>query len=104
MYYTDYPSEKNIYSVDVYGYDVPEDAWNDGSNGGWAGSNYYENEWGYDSEGTYWTDDTGDGWDGGWAGSNYYENEWGYDSEGTYWTDDTGDGWDGGWAGSNYYG
>ena len=104
VYYTDYPSEKNIYSVDVYGYDVPEDAWNDGSNGGWAGSNYYENEWGYDSEDTYWTDDTGDGWDGGWAGSNYYENEWGYDSEGTYWTDDTGDGWDGGWAGSNYYG
>ena len=61
VYYTDYPSEGNIYQVDVYGDDGYDD-------GGWAGANYYENEYfGYDDDYD----------DGGWAGSNYYDNEWG---------------------------
>ena len=55
VYYTQYSNGNyDITSVDIYGgaYD-----------GGWAGSNYYQNEYGYD---------------GGYAGSNYYENEYGY--------------------------
>ncbi len=46
VYYYDYPSNGNIYQVDIYGsYDQ----------GGWAGSNYYDSM-------------------GGWAGSNYYDD------------------------------
>ena len=52
VYYYDYPSSDNIYSVDIYGsYDQ----------GGWAGSNYYDS-----------MDDFTD--EGGWAGSNYYDS------------------------------
>ena len=35
--------------------------------GGWAGANYYENEYGEDI--------------GGWAGANYYANEYGFDMD-----------------------
>ena len=62
VYYTDYPSTANVYRADIFGnmgLIVPDDY-----QGGWAGSNYYENE------PIYIIDDQG-----GWAGSNYYENE-----------------------------
>ena len=42
VYYTDYPSAENIYNVDIYGdmgLIIPEE-----DQGGWAGSNYYDNE------------------------------------------------------------
>ena len=64
VYYTDYPSAENIYQVSIYGNQgliIPDQ-------GGWAGSNYYENE-----------EDQG-----GWAGSNYYENEEDYFSNPEY--------------------
>ncbi len=67
VYYTDSPTQANIYQVDVYGYDQPEDAWNDGSN-----SAYVPEE-----EVIIVTDEEAD-W-GGYAGSNYYENEYGSD-------------------------
>ena len=65
VYYTDYPSESNIYSIDVYGFNTYYDQ------GGWAGSNYP-----YFDEDTNYLDnvDFGDWYDydqGGWAGSNY---------------------------------
>ena len=63
VYYYDYPSSDNIYSVDIYGsmgLIVPDDDDNDDFQGGWAGSNYY---------------DDNDDFQGGWAGSNYYDNE-----------------------------
>ena len=93
VYYIDTPSADNIYRVDIYGDETPADDtdydkidWDisfepfisipdEDYDGGWAGSNYYDNEADYD--------------DGGWAGSNYYDNEADYDG--------------GGWAGSNYY-
>ena len=86
VYYTDFPSEANIYQVDIYGDDEPSYDYSivldeDDADGGWAGSNYYENE-------AAFADDDG----GGWAGSNYYENE------AEYAVDDGG-----GWAGANYY-
>ena len=68
VYYTDYPSESNIYSADIYGYDEPPQD-DDGDQGGWAGSNYYENEYGYNPNDDWdgsWADD-----EGGWAGSQY---------------------------------
>ncbi len=59
VYYTGYPSNDTIYSVDIYGsYDQ----------GGWAGSQYWVNEAPID--------------DGGWAGSNYYDvGFYGYDTD-----------------------
>ena len=62
VYYTDSPTEANIYSVDIYGVEDPYPSEQE-DQGGWAGSNYYENEYGYDSYD-----------DGGWAGSNYYDD------------------------------
>lgn len=62
VYYTGYPSADNIYSVDIYGSSY--------SQGGWAGSQYYNNEYAYDQ--------------GGWAGSNYYDYEPQYHYDGEY--------------------
>ena len=79
VYYTDYPSTANVYRADIFGnmgLIVPDE-----DKGGWAGSNYYENE-------HYFADED----QGGWAGSNYYDNEPDYADEDQ-----------GGWAGSNYY-
>ena len=62
VYYVDYPSTANIYRVDIYGnmgLIIPDE-----DQGGWAGSNYYENEPDYSEESQ-----------GGYAGMNYYENE-----------------------------
>ena len=62
VYYVDYPSTANIYRVDIYGnmgLIIPDE-----DQGGWAGSNYYENEPDYSEESL-----------GGYAGINYYENE-----------------------------
>lgn len=77
VYYTfDSNGSYDIYQVDIYG---NEDYWD----GGWAGSQYYNN---------YWEDP--DYTMGGWAGSQYYDS---YD----YWSDP--DYTQGGWAGSHYY-
>ena len=65
VYYTDYPSTATVYRADIYGnmgLIVPDE-----DQGGWAGSNYYDNE---DQ--------------GGWAGSNYYDNEPGYEDDPLY--------------------
>lgn len=64
VYYTGYPSASNIYLCEVYGYET------DYGQGGWAGSQYYNNEPAYDQ--------------GGWAGSNYYNIEYHYDGEYAY--------------------
>ena len=93
VYYTDYPSATNIYQVDIYGNQgliipdqpsgghatgliVPDGALgssagsyviaDDSLGGGYAGSQYYNNEDGY----TYADDSLG----GGFAGSQYYNN------------------------------
>ena len=78
VYYTDYPSAANIYRVDIFGnmgLIVPDGAFDgystglivpDGAiedQGGWAGSNYYENEFDYADDSL-----------GGYAGSNYDDN------------------------------
>ena len=60
VYYTGYPSNNTIYSVDIYG---------SFDQGGWAGSQYWVNEYDYN---------------GGWAGSNYYDDMlvvYGYDTD-----------------------
>ncbi len=70
VYYENYASSDNIYSVDIYGaneWDVPYTTYDDRINniingGGWAGSNYYDDD--YDDFPIY----------GGWAGSNYYDD------------------------------
>ena len=85
VYYTAYSDGSyDITSVDIYG--GPYD-------GGWAGSNYYQNEYGYG---------------GGYAGSNYYENEYGtyfenydYNGEVTSGGMIYDDGYGGGYAGSS---
>ena len=66
VYYTGYPSENTIYQIDAYGRDTYYDQ------GGWAGSQYYNNEYAYNQ--------------GGWAGSQYYNNEptYHYDGEFAY--------------------
>ena len=84
VYYENSPSASNIYSVDIYGSSYPRRAvdlddlpyttyderirnqWIEEHGGGWAGANYYDNEYGDD---------------GGWAGANYYENEYGFDMD-----------------------
>ncbi len=87
VYYTDSPSSDNIYRVDIYGDETPIDDtdydeidWDisfepfisvpvdDYDDGGWAGSNYYDDGADYD--------------DGGWAGSNYYDDGADYDDGG----------------------
>ena len=62
--------------------------------GGWAGSNYYENENNHQDQGgwagsNYEENENNYQDQGGWAGSNYEESENSYEDEG-------------GWAGSNY--
>ncbi len=96
-YYTDYPSENNIYHVDIYGevtpsYSTPEPE----DEGGWAGSNYYDEPESED--------------EGGWAGSNYYddpepepEDQGGWAGSNYYDDPDPNPEDEGGWTGSNYY-
>ena len=72
----------------------------DQDQGGWAGSNYYENEedqGGWAGANYYENEED----QGGWAGANYYENEedqGGWAGANYYDEEDQG-----GWAGANYY-
>ena len=100
VYYENSPSASNIYSVDIYGSSYPRRAvdlddlpyttyderirnqWIEEHGGGWAGANYYDNEYGDDggwAGANYYENEYGD--DGGWAGANYYENEYGFDMD-----------------------
>ena len=100
VYYENSPSASNIYSVDIYGSSYPRRAvdlddlpyttyderirnqWIEEHGGGWAGANYYDNEYGDDggwAGASYYENEYGD--DGGWAGANYYENEYGFDMD-----------------------
>ena len=80
VYYTDYPSNANIYRADIFGnmglIILPDD-----SQGGWAGMHYYDNEPSYSEDSQ-----------GGWAGMHYYDNEVSYNDD-----------FQGGWAGMHYY-
>ena len=105
VYYTNSPTATNIYQVNIYGNqglivpDQPTHATGliipDGALGGYAGSQYYNNEpteadqggW----AGMHYYDNEPDEEDqGGWAGAHYYDNEPDEDDRG-------------GWAGMHYY-
>ena len=87
VYYTNSPTATNIYQVNIYGNqglivpDQPTHATGliipDGALGGYAGSQYYNNE-------------PTEADQGGWAGMHYYDNEPDEDDRG-------------GWAGMHYY-
>ena len=108
VYYTNYPSSTNIYQVDIYGNQgliIPDSSSTgsyatglivpDGALGGWAGSQYYNNEPTEEDQGGwagmhYYDNEPDEEDQGGWAGMHYYDNEPDEEDQG-------------GWAGMHYY-
>jgi hypothetical protein len=51
VYYMDYPSTANVYRADIFGnmgLIIPDE-----DQGGWAGSNYYDDDWDYSDDAVY---------------------------------------------------